>query len=562
MEVHAVPILEEDGTAREWVGTHTDVTERTLAEQQLAAAKEVAESANRAKSQFLANMSHELRTPLSAVIGYAEMLAEELEDLKQDQLLPDLAKIESNARHLLSLINDVLDLSKIEAGRMTVAAEAFEVRRLLDDVVAATTSLAERKENRFVVDLGDAAGAMNTDQVKVRQCLLNLISNAAKFTEKGTITLAARREREAGRDWLRFAVTDTGIGMTEEQLTRLFQRFSQADESTTRQFGGTGLGLALTRAFCRMMGGDVTVTSKQGEGSTFTIRLPAELPTDEVAEAIPAHVEVPEGPCVLVVDDDAAQRDLLTRFLERQGFVVRSAADGQAGLALAKAMRPTAILLDVEMPRMDGWSMLHAVRSDPDLAETPVVMVSVLHEEGLGFALGATDYVTKPVDWERLKEIIRRFREPRPDSELGTPDAPGTVLVVDDHAGLRARLRTFLERVGLQVAEASDGSEALAEVDRRVPGLVLLDLTMPVMDGFAFLKALRARPHGRNLPVVVLTARDVTAGEQACLARQADRVLLKGSVSLHELAHDLRELAPSDKTPEPVEPQGQLAGPG
>jgi CheY-like chemotaxis protein len=230
-------------------------------------------------------------------------------------------------------------------------------------------------------------------------------------------------------------------------------------------------------------------------------------------------------------------------------------------LALAKAIRPTAILLDVEMPRMDGWSMLHAVRSDPDLAETPVVMVSVLHEEGLGFALGATDYVTKPVDWERLKEIIRRFREPRPDSELGTPDAPGTVLVVDDDAGLRARLRTFLERVGLQVAEASDGSEALAEVGRRVPGLVLLDLTMPVMDGFAFLKALRARPHGRNLPVVVLTARDVTAGEQACLARQADRVLLKGSVSLHELAHDLRELAPSDKTLEPVEPQGQLAGP-
>ncbi len=562
MEVRAVPILEADGTLREWIGTHTDVTERTLAEQQLAAAKEQAEAANRAKSQFLANMSHELRTPLSAVIGYTEMLSEELEDLGQDQLLPDVAKIEANARHLLSLINDVLDLSKIEAGRMTVAAEAFAVGSLVDDVVAATTSLVERKENRLVVDLGDGVGSMNTDQVKVRQCLLNLVSNAAKFTEKGTITLAMRREREGGRDWLRFAVTDTGIGMTEEQLGRLFQRFSQADESTTRQFGGTGLGLALTRAFCRMMGGEVMVTSRQGEGSTFTIRLPADLPTDEVAEAIPEHVEAPEGPCVLVVDDDAAQRDLLTRFLERQGFAVRSAADGQAGLALARAIRPTAILLDVEMPRMDGWSMLHAVRSDPDLAETPVVMVSVLHEESLGFALGATDYVTKPVDWEHLKEIIRRFRAPGADGEPGTPEAPGTVLVVDDDAALRARLRALLEGAGLHVIEASDGREALAEVGRSVPGLVLLDLTMPVMDGFAFLKALRALPHGRNVPVVVLTARDVTAAEQACLARQADRVVLKGSVSLRELAQDLRELAPSEKTVAPVEPQGQVAEPG
>ncbi len=561
MEVRAVPILEEDGSIREWIGTHADVTDRTLAEQQLAAAKELAETANRAKSQFIANMSHELRTPLSAVIGYSEMLSEELQDLNQDQLLPDVGKIESNARHLLSLINDVLDLSKIEAGRMTVSAETFGVRDLVNDVVAATAPLVERKENRLALDLGEDLGAMHTDQVKVRQGLLNLISNAAKFTENGTITLAVRREREGGKDWLCFAVRDTGIGMTEEQLSRLFQRFSQADESTTRQFGGTGLGLAITRAFCRMMGGDVTVTSTQGEGSTFTLRLPADLPTNDVAEAIPADVELPEGSCVLVVDDEPAQRDLLTRFLERQGFAVRSAADGQAGLALARVIRPTAILLDVEMPRMDGWSMLHAIRADPELAETPVVMVSVLHEESLGFALGATDYVTKPVDWEHLKEIIDRFREPGSDAE-GAPAVSGEVLVVDDDADLRARLRTRLEGVGLGVTEAADGREALAEVDRRVPGLVLLDLTMPVMDGFAFLKALRARPHGRNVPVVVLTARDVTEAEQASLARQADRVVLKGSVSLRELAKDLRELAPPEASPEPVEAQGQAAGSG
>ena len=549
MEAHAVPILNEDGSIREWIGTHTDVTDRTLAEQQLGAAKELAEAANRAKSQFIANMSHELRTPLSAVIGYSEMLSEELEDLGQQALVPDVAKIESNARHLLSLINDVLDLSKIEAGRMTVAAEGFEVRSLVDDVVSATSPLVARKENRLALDLGDDLGIMHTDQVKIRQCLLNLIGNASKFTEKGTITLAVRREQDNGRDWVRFAIEDTGIGMTEEQLSRLFQRFSQADESTTRQFGGTGLGLAITRAFCRMMGGDVSVASTPSEGSTFTIRLPAELPADGAAEAVPEDIEVPEGPCVLVVDDDPAQRDLLTRFLERQGFAVRSAADGQAGLALARALRPTAILLDVEMPRMDGWSMLHAVRADPSLAETPVVMVSVLNEQSLGHALGATDYVTKPVDWDHLKDIISRFRPPGSEGDP-VRDAPSTALIVDDDVDLRARLRTLLERGGLQVVEAADGQEALAEVDRRLPGLVVLDLTMPVMDGFVFLKALRARPHGRDVPVVVLTARDVTAAERASLDKEADRVVVKGSVSLRDLAKDLRELAPPGGAPE------------
>ena len=276
------------------------------------------------------------------------------------------------------------------------------------------------------------------------------------------------------------------------------------------------------------------------------------------AEIVPADVEVPEGPCVLVVDDDPAQRELLTRFLERQGFAVRSAADGQVGLALARILHPTAILLDVEMPRVDGWSMLHAVRADPALAETPVVMVSVLNEQSLGYALGATDYVTKPVDWEHLKEIISRFRAPGSEGDV-VESRPGEVLVVDDDADLRARLRALLERGGLQVVEAADGQEALAEVDRRVPGLVLLDLTMPVMDGFTFLKALRARPHGRDVPVVVLTARDVTAAERASLDKEADRVVVKGSVSLRDLAKDLRELAPPGGAPDVAETAAQAA---
>ncbi len=261
----AVPILDDAREIQEWVGIHTDVTEQRRAAAELQAARDSAESANRAKSQFIANMSHELRTPLSAVIGYTEMLGEEIEDLGQRHLLEDLKKITSNARHLLSLINDVLDLSKIEAGRMTVSAERFDVAEMLREVASAAEPLAERKENRFVLDFADELGAAHTDQVRVKQCLLNLLSNAAKFAEKGTIALHAHRETRDGRDWLVLAVRDDGIGMTEEQLGKLFQRFSQADESTTRQFGGTGLGLAITRAFCRMMGGEIRVESEARE---------------------------------------------------------------------------------------------------------------------------------------------------------------------------------------------------------------------------------------------------------------------------------------------------------
>ncbi len=285
--VRAVPIL-EDGTdeIREWVGVHTDITEQRQAEARLEASREAAEAANRAKSQFIANMSHELRTPLSAVIGYSGMVAEEIEDLGQSRLVADVRKIEANARHLLGLINDVLDLSKIEAGRMTVVAETFAVEAMIEDVLAAATPLAAKKNNRLTVDLGPDLGTMTSDEVKIRQCLLNLLGNAAKFTANGAVILSVRRFSDDSDEWLCFSVEDTGIGMTPEQLDRLFQRFVQADESTTRRFGGTGLGLSITRAFCRKLGGDVTVESRHGEGSTFTISLPAIMGTVVEAEEL------------------------------------------------------------------------------------------------------------------------------------------------------------------------------------------------------------------------------------------------------------------------------------
>ncbi|HEX4765598.1 MAG TPA: response regulator [Lichenihabitans sp.] len=542
-EARAAPILEADGSIGEWVGFNTDITERKRVAQDLEAARDAAEAANTAKSQFIANMSHELRTPLSAVIGYSEMLAEEIEDLGQSQLLGDVAKIEGSARHLLGLINDVLDLSKIEAGRMTVSSEWFETTPLVEDIAEQVGALVEKKGNRLDLDLGPDLGRMRSDDLKIRQCLMNLIGNAAKFTENGTITLRVRRLAED----MVFEVGDSGIGMTPEQVARLFQRFSQADESTTRQFGGTGLGLAITKAFAERLGGGIAVESREGEGSTFRLTVAAELPPEAVADdTAPAQPGAAEtegrsdgGNRVLVVDDDPAARDLLSRFLIREGFAASTAADGQTGLSMARSLRPRAILLDVEMPRMDGWSVLHALRSDPDLAATPVIMVSVVNEKGLGFALGATDYLVKPIEWDRLKAIMDRLHPHKEGS---------TVMLIDDDADARQRLRFMLSREGWSVTEAANGREALDELARSgPPGLILLDLMMPVMDGFDFLRRLRQRPDGGLVPVVVLTAKDVTPEERADLDQKADRVISKGSIRLSDLAHELRALIPPDK---------------
>ncbi len=529
MLIRSVPVHDPDGGIREWVGTHTDITEQREAEADLLTAKDAAEDANRAKSQFLANMSHELRTPLSAVIGYSEMLEEEIEDLGAVSLVEDVRKIRSNARHLLSLINDVLDLSKIEAERMTTYPEDFDTETLLRDVASTVQTLVAKKQNTLALDIGTGAalGAMHTDQVKLRQCLFNLISNASKFTENGTITLRARR----ADNMLTFEIADTGIGMSEEQLAGLFERFKQADSSTTRRFGGTGLGLAITRAFCRLLGGDVTVESESGRGSTFIIRIPAELPEAAPDTQLNPVVSGSGGEqLVLVIDDDASQRDLLTRFLERKGFKVATAADGRSGLDVARQLKPRAILLDVMMPQMDGWSVLTALKADPELAATPVVLVTFVNDPALGESLGAAELIPKPVDWEKLAQVMERFR------------GDGDLLVVDDDADTRQRLRVVLERSGWRVVEAENGRAALEAVKRRMPQLILLDITMPVMDGFAFLRELRDEPNGRDVPVVVLTARDLTPGDLERL-KGADRVLSKGESSLRALADEVIALA-------------------
>ena len=456
---------------------------------QLRQSQEQALAATEAKSQFLANMSHELRTPLNAIIGYSEMLEEEAADRNVDGFIPDLKKINGAGKHLLALINDILDLSKIEAGKMDLYLETFELKTVLEDVAATTRLLVQKKTNTLVVRLAPDLGRMRADLTKIRQALFNLLSNASKFTEHGTITLEAGREtgRSEG-DWIFFKVTDTGIGMTREQLGRMFQAFSQADSSTVRKYGGTGLGLAITRFFCRMMGGDVTVASEPGKGSIFTIRLPAEVrdpAKDPETKTAAGPDQLPhEGNTVLVVDDDASARDLLQRFLNREGYHVETASNGLEALAAVKRIRPLVITLDVMMPGMDGWSVLTKLKEDTLAADIPVIMLTIVDDKHFGHALGAMEYLNKPVDRDRLASVIRKLHQ---------KTGPGEVLVVDDDPDVREMLTRALQRHGWGAATAVDGRTALDALAAKKPDLILLDLMMPGMDGFEFVAEMRPR---------------------------------------------------------------------
>jgi len=538
------PVRDAGGRVTHFVGVMTDVTGRKRAEAALVEAKEAAEAANRSKSTFLANMSHELRTPLNAIIGYSEMLQEEAEDGGDASTVADLKKIHAAGRHLLGLINDVLDLSKIEAGKMDLYLETFDAAAAVRAVADTVRPLVDKNGNALEVDCPDGLGTIHADLTKFRQALLNLLSNASKFTHGGVITLSASREpadpETGGEGAFVVRVRDTGIGMSADQVARLFRPFTQADASTTRRYGGTGLGLTITRRFCQMMGGDVAVESTPGGGSTFTVRLPAVVsPRPAHADdggGEPADGDGERGPLVLVVDDDPSVRELMRRSLEKEGFRVRQAGGGAEGLRLARELRPDAVTLDVMMPGMDGWAVLAALKSDPDLADTPVVMVTIVDDKNLGYALGAADYLTKPIDRKRLAAVLAKFRR-----EPGG----GSALVVDDDPSSRELVAQMLAKEGWAVTEAENGRLAFDRLEGARPDLIVLDLMMPEMDGFEFAGRLRRDPRWRDVPVLVVTAKDLTDEDRARLNGHVMGVIRKGAYSREELLDEIRrELAP------------------
>lgn len=523
------------------------VEERTLelnnAVKELAIARDDALEANRTKSAFMANMSHELRTPLNAIIGYTNLLISGTYGTTNEKQIDRLQRVLDNGQHLLALINDVLDLSKIEAGKMELYLEDFDVTDLLDNVISTAQPLAERHQNELIKRYSVDMGIMHSDVTKVRQILFNLISNAAKFTEQGTITVYVREEVIDHKPGLQFDVVDSGIGMTQEQQEQIFQEFVQADISTTRKYGGTGLGLTITRRFCEMLGGTIEVNSIPGEGSTFSVWLPRQSRPLKSAtgnvqkietgtyEQIPAH-----RPVVLVIDDDEASLETIQYYLEQENYHVMTTNSGKDGLRIAKEFQPNVILLDVLMPGMDGWAVLNKLKKDPETAQIPVVMTTIISDRNMGYALGATDYITKPVDRNQVLSVVNRYR---------CINEPCPVLIVEDDLAARQMMRDMLETEGWQVMEASNGQKGLEILTHTQPQVILLDLMMPQMNGFEFLQLLRQNEKWSSIPVVVITAMDLAPHHYEELMASAQNIIQKGVYQPEDLLREVQYWASS-----------------
>ena len=525
LEVKARQELEEINNTLE-ATVHQRTKDLQYALTQAREAQLAAESANRTKSTFLANMSHELRTPLNAIIGYSELIQEIAEDEGFDHIIPRLERITSAGRHLHSLINDILDLSKIEAGKVEITTTIVELQPLLENIIQTLQGLIDQRHNRVSLDVSLKPIQFISDETKIRQILINLIGNAAKFTERGTIDISIKSYREYERDWVAIAIKDSGIGINDQELQRLFEPFVQADASTTRKYGGTGLGLALSQRLAGILGGKIEVQSTPTVGSIFTLKIPSMNQQNqsviEVIEPVTSN-----APTVLLIDDDPVVHDLVASMIQVRGFRLVSAHSGSHGLTVARAIKPQAILLDIMMPEVDGWSVLNQIKNDPDLelAATPVIVMTITSEERRAFALGAAEYIPKPINRVRLLEVLGRYHAPKPQ----------TLMVVDDDGAVRESVRTAAESMGWRVLESPDGEDALRQIERTIPALIILDLLMPKLDGFALIELLRANPKTQHIPVIVLTAMDVTPDLVKRLNGSISSIVHKGSDTINRI---------------------------
>src|SRR5579859_2020068 len=488
------------------------------------------------KSVFLANMSHELRTPLNAIIGFSELML----DAKESQFDSAtqkrfLAQVHASGKHLLGLINDILDLAKVEAGQMELRLQDVPVEPVIAQALELVEPLAAEKHLTIHAE-ASTAGVVLADAGKLKQMLLNLISNAIKFTpEGGTVTITARRLPGA----IEIAVADTGIGISDADQAKIFMEFHQVDPGPGRRQQGTGLGLALTRRFALLHGGDVGVTSKVGEGSVFTLRLPL-----QAAAVAPAAEKLdgdgfgdPSRPLVLIIEDDVAAAELLTRQLQAAGFRTHVARTGPEAIAKARSLHPAVITLDILLPELDGWEVITLLKREEATSSIPVVVVSVVDNPELGKALGALDYFVKPVDGKLLVDRLRQLK-----LKPAVEGAATSVMVVDDEPANRNWLMRILEPAGFEVIEASGGREAIELAKARPPDLVLLDLMMPEVTGFDVVEALRADPKTSQTPIMILTARHLTETDKRHLNGHVSTILSRGSVGAADLLGLLKQV--------------------
>ena len=492
-------------------------------------ARDEARDASDQKTKFFANMSHELRTPLNAILGYGEMLYEDCEDLGYDDLLPDLKKITSSGTHLLSLINNILDLSKIEAGKMELFVTSFEIENMVQTIKDVSEPLAAKNDNGFVINLDGAMGSMSQDETKLRQCITNFLSNGFKFTKNGTVTLDVKSRMIDDVEFIDFAVIDTGAGMSPEGVAKVFEEYTQAERSTSANYGGTGLGLPISKKFAEMMGGDVVVTSEEGVGSVFTMSVPRECPEYNEDDVDGSVINLDDQDnLVVLVDDDVAMHDLIKRTISKLNLTLLGATNSEKGMELIREVKPKLILLDVLMPGRDGWSLLKECKTDNELKSIPVIMISQLNQSNLASSLGANDYLTKPIDRTHFINTIKRV--------LGNETQDHKVLVIDDDKDVRELLSRLLKDAGYRPIDARDGKEGL-ERTKDEPSLIILDLEMPRMDGFEFLdNYIKDVPEDKRAPVLVFSGKDLTDVQEDLLNERVIGLVKKDDVSMDNLS--------------------------